>query len=117
MEEINKSQIDINTYMIYEKQINKKEEKQMSFFKKVKEIEVTIFDKAKMAVLGVESALSIFANLIGELNHANENLKSVVDEADKVIQEHQDLKDKAQSSIQEYETLIQNIEKIIGGTK
>lgn len=89
----------------------------MSFFKKAKQVEVTIMDKARKAVLGVESALSIFANLVSELNNANNSLKSVVSECEQVIQEHQDIKDKAASSIQEYEILLENIEKIIGGRK
>ncbi|MFT8313288.1 MAG: hypothetical protein ABF633_03420 [Clostridium sp.] len=89
----------------------------LGFFKKVKEVEVTLFDKAKLAVLGVESAMSVFANLISELNHANNSLKEVVDECEQVIQEHKDTQDKAKASIQEYETLLQNIEKLMGGTK
>lgn len=85
------------------------------FFCKVKDVENTVFDKARDAVLGVESALSVFANLVAKLNTANDNLKEVVVEADKVIKEHSDLKNKAQSSIQEYEVLLSNIEKLLGG--
>lgn len=85
------------------------------FFSKVKEVEITVFDKARDAVLGVESALSVFANLVAELNTANNNLKDVVAEADQVIKEHSDLKQKAQNSIQDYETLLSNIEKLLGG--
>lgn len=89
----------------------------LGIFKKGKEVEITLFDKAKMAVLGVESALSVFANLVSELNNANNSLKEVVDECEQVIQEHKDTQDKAKATIKEYESLLQNIEKLMGGTK
>lgn len=89
----------------------------LGFFKRVKAVEVSIVDKAKMAVLGVESALSVFANLVAELNSANNSLKSVVDDCEQVITEHKDVQDKAKGSIKEYEALLKNIEKLLGGTK
>ena len=89
----------------------------ISFFTKVKSAEVSIFDKAKMAILGVESAMTVFSGLISELKTANENLQTVVTDCEKVITEHTEVQDKAKASINEYESLLNNVEKLIGGTK
>ena len=88
-----------------------------SFFKRVKTTEGSIFDKARNAVLGVESALSMFSGLLAELEDANKNLQTVADDAKAVIQEHTDLREEAVSAMYEYTNLMNNVQKLVGGTK
>lgn len=79
--------------------------------------DLSVFDKAKQVITGVDNALAVFSTLVKELETANDKLKAVVDEADKVIGEHSELKEKAQCSMAEYETILTNIGGIVGGKK
>ena len=91
--------------------------KLLNFIKKGQAVEVSFFDKVELAVLGAESALSVFENLMKELRNSNEILNSVVTDCDALINEHIELQNKATQSTKANEALITNIEKLIGGTK
>lgn len=78
---------------------------------------VTVSERTENVVAGVESALSVFSNLIGELHHANDNLLEVVNECEQIIDEHKEVQDIAKQQLKEYETLLQNLENVVGGIK
>lgn len=80
-------------------------------------VKVPVSEKAENVVSGVKSALSVFSNLIAELHHANGDLLEVVNECEQIISEHKEVQDMAKDSIQEYETLLQNLENVVGGIK
>lgn len=74
-----------------------------------------LFDKTDKVMGEVEGTLTEFARFIDKLRKASTELADIVQDCETEIASKTELKAKAEEAIEQYETLRDNLNKLVGG--